>query len=608
MTSSNLRLLALVINLLLKDSSVFAAPIPNDTNAEPVLSLLSDRSSLVGFVGDTNQRGTYSLVISCLLTLVLCVWSALHLNVPHPDDTIWYRFWVNARWILTGVYAPELVVFTAWRQWSSARILGRKVMENHVQSDEPTAKSYPQWTMVHSFFACTGGFAFEFDEGRKHKHPPFLPPGCPQRLTLTARGVAFISACGHLPTVSRAEIMDKSKANTLAKSLVIIQASWLLIQVIGRLIAHLPVTLLEVNTVAHVLCAFLMYAMWWNKPLAPNEPFILKGDWTEPLCAFMFMTSEMSGLVDEKSLRSQTSIKTMFAFLHLYSKVPEIELLSLRRHSWKTLAKTTPMVTPVNVTSQDPNDAGVHGEQEDPFSSQRQLHGSFSAAQPSCLTKLRKRRLEKAAGTAFFERRPRVEFHGFNNESVDDSKRRRWELAAAAIRDYPDITERFLLLSHEDNTCLHLAPEELLVARVQNWPWDDLLRDVGGLVVGLVLWLANFGYGAVHVTAWNDHFPTAAEKWLWRSSAVYIGFCGGLWIILNYVAQAYRPLNEFWEKWMDGEKTVWQNFLLGIPVVVCGASLLFARAFLVVEAFVSVRELPASAYMTPSWSQVFPHF
>ena len=47
--------------------------------------------------------------------------------------------------------------------------------------------------------------------------------------------------------------MDKSKANTLAKALVIIQASWLLIQVIGRLIAKLPVTLLEVNTIAHVL-------------------------------------------------------------------------------------------------------------------------------------------------------------------------------------------------------------------------------------------------------------------------------------------------------------------------------------------------------------------
>lgn len=80
----------------------------------------------------------------------------------------------------------------------------------------------------------------------------FLPAGCPNRLTITARGMAFLDHCGHLPDVSEADIEDKSKANNLAKALVIIQASWLLIQVIGRLAAKLPVTLLEINTIAHV--------------------------------------------------------------------------------------------------------------------------------------------------------------------------------------------------------------------------------------------------------------------------------------------------------------------------------------------------------------------
>ncbi|KAL8868971.1 MAG: hypothetical protein Q9198_008007, partial [Flavoplaca austrocitrina] len=423
------------------------------------------------------------------------------------------------------------------------------------------------WSLAHDFFACTGGFAFEFDklESSTDGIKSFLPADCPHRLTLTARGVAFLSSCGRLPDVPRGDIMDKSKANTLAKALVIIQASWLVIQVVGRLIAKLPVTLLEVNTIAHVLCAFLMYAMWWHKPLAPNEPFILTGDWAGPLCAFMFMTSEMSGLVDENALKSQTSIKTMFAFLHLYSKTPEIESVCFRPQS---LDRGT-----------DPPDPTLNDET--PFFLPEEL---------------RNKRLEKTAGTAFFERRPRVMGCERSQQPVDHSQRRRWDLAATAIRDYPAILENHVLHAHHDDGCLHFIPEELLVAHVQNWPWDDLLRDVGGLVVGLVLWLANFGYGAIHAAAWNDHFPTAAEKWLWRSSAVYIGFCGGLWIFLNYVAQAYRPLNEFWEKWMDGKKKGWQNMLIGVPVVICGASLLFARAFLVIEAFVSVRELPASAY------------
>lgn len=101
--------------------------------------------------------------------------------------------------------------------------------------------------MTHSFFASTGGFAFETADDEA----PYLPNGC-DRLTLTARGVAFLASCSHLPDVSKAEITDKSKANNVAKALVIIQASWMLLQVIERLLASLPVTLLEVNTIAHV--------------------------------------------------------------------------------------------------------------------------------------------------------------------------------------------------------------------------------------------------------------------------------------------------------------------------------------------------------------------
>ena len=118
-------------------------------------------------------------------------------------------------------------------------------------------QTHYEWTMTHDFFASTGGFAFEIETeaaqvNEKGRVRPFLPPNAPHRLTLTARGVALLARCGHLPSISEAEISDKSKANDLAKALVIIQATWMLIQVIGRLIARLPVTLLEVNTIAHV--------------------------------------------------------------------------------------------------------------------------------------------------------------------------------------------------------------------------------------------------------------------------------------------------------------------------------------------------------------------
>ena len=73
-----------------------------------------------------------------------------------------------------------------------------------------------------------------------------------RRLTLTAKGMAILAECGRLPHVEEAEIEDKSKANDLAKATVIVQATWMIVQVVGRLAFRLPVTLLEVNTVAHV--------------------------------------------------------------------------------------------------------------------------------------------------------------------------------------------------------------------------------------------------------------------------------------------------------------------------------------------------------------------
>ncbi len=231
--------------------------------------LLNDNETqiYVGYVSNPSGRGTYSLVISCLLTLILCVWSALHLNVPPPAQSPVRTFFLSVRWIITGIYAPELVVFTAWRQWSSARILSRIVRK---QLDEGKCNKHPDilghaarcWTLRHSFFASTGGFVFEFDDDTNldtnlHSHISAnrylsLPSGKAKRVTITAKGMALLARCGRLPDIPEGEIADKSKANALAKFLVVLQASWMLLQVSGRLIAGLPVTLLEVNTVAHV--------------------------------------------------------------------------------------------------------------------------------------------------------------------------------------------------------------------------------------------------------------------------------------------------------------------------------------------------------------------
>ncbi|KAL8372196.1 hypothetical protein RB595_001813 [Gaeumannomyces hyphopodioides] len=443
-------------------------------------------------------------------------------------------------------------------------------------------------------FACTGGFAFEFPGLETLSTPREEQESqAPRRLTLTARGMALLARCGHIPEVSRAEIEDKSKANGLAKAMVLLRATWMLIQVLGRLAARLPATLVEVNTVAHVLCAFAMYVFWWHKPLLPREPLIIRDQSLLPLASFMYSGSETSGYVDPNRVQSQTIIKTLFAHLSLYSKTPELETLRLRSAQQASTAQGD---------SDDPKTPVVAVENE--------ALGKIERAPGSCLAQVQCQR-EKVKGTAFFGRRPRVVSSPSEESRLSSNDRKRWDYILFSLQHYPFLLEGRASLVHSpgDGTrCTHLKPEQLVADHVGNWPSDDLLRSVDGLVVGTVLWLANFCYSGIHAATWNDYFPSEAEKWMWRSSASYITFCGGLWVMLNFLVARFRRLNQFWEHWMDGKKPLWQSLLLGAVVFICGLGLVLARVFIVVEAFISVREMPESAYRTPEWSDMIPHF
>ena len=68
------------------------------------------------------------------------------------------------------------------------------------------------------------------------------------------------------------EINDKGKSDWLAKSLVLLQTSWFVMQCIARAIEYLPVTHLEIVTLAYAAMNFVIYIFWWNKPLNVNRP------------------------------------------------------------------------------------------------------------------------------------------------------------------------------------------------------------------------------------------------------------------------------------------------------------------------------------------------
>jgi hypothetical protein len=69
-----------------------------------------------------------------------------------------------------------------------------------------------------------------------------------------------------VPLTSEAEIKDRGKSDGIGKFIVLFQTAWFIIQCIARGIKHLPLTELEIVTLAYSMMNFFVYIFWWDKP------------------------------------------------------------------------------------------------------------------------------------------------------------------------------------------------------------------------------------------------------------------------------------------------------------------------------------------------------
>ena len=115
-----------------------------------------------------------------------------------------------------------------------------------------------------------------------------------------------------MPT--EAEIKDKVKSDWLAKSLVLLQTSWFVMQCIARGIKHLPVTHLEIVTLAYAAMNFVIYVFWWNKPLNVDRPVRVfrKSGESEPSGMQSQSSSEARKLTWESVFNG---LRTIFVFI-----------------------------------------------------------------------------------------------------------------------------------------------------------------------------------------------------------------------------------------------------------------------------------------------------
>lgn len=332
--------------------------------------IVSSSTVLVDSAAECNTLGhcrtIWDIIWSCLITISICIWVAVHPNIPQikPQREHWWeglidkaKAFVNRVAVaLLALLAPEFIFVWALRQLLSARIIAKRCQkaadgatQKHRYAEEerkrrskeheqrPSEKSgheadtapdpviedwevykriysnfwvrngvkkenlvpqrwamskivqtsrgqpdrsesylpvwdqfahnlRPEWTTTHGFFILMGGF-HQFD-------------GDTPLVYLTPYNVADLIDNGLLIPPSEDEIRDRSKSDSFAKALVIVQTLWFVMQAIARHIERLPITELEIATLAYTIPILGIYICWWDKPLGVSQPIqVQKSIW-----------------------------------------------------------------------------------------------------------------------------------------------------------------------------------------------------------------------------------------------------------------------------------------------------------------------------------------
>ncbi|KAJ9134319.1 hypothetical protein NKR23_g10276 [Pleurostoma richardsiae] len=185
---------------------------------------------------------------------------------------------------------------------------------------------------------------------------------------------------------------------------------------------------------------------------------------------------------------------------------------------------------------------------------------------------------------------------------------------------------------------IHFHPVERPITKI----WDDQFFDLPPLANALLA-LVQLGFAAIHLLAWNFHFPSSVERLLWRIFSIYIT-CSVVctWAALYWAFEAWPRI----VGWLEDRQTTkrsllsrmyswWRSSmpcrLLGriseafrkgsfnrnldqtVPLfaavtIPLGGLYCCARTYIIVEDVINLRSLPTSTYDSVDWNAFLPHF
>lgn len=240
-----------------------------------------------GWTPQPDGRGTLDIIYSCGITMILCSWSILCMNVPGRRESQTQILWRKLSLTALGILCPEMIFELALGQWLSARqsirdlnsssLGGRssedkwykiRWIENMSTKGTSTGNSCARqrWTMKDAFFTDMGGFILHTRD-----QLPF-PIDAKQLHYLVSKRYL------ELPELDHRVIEDKNKVDGLLRIITLCQIVWFLINTIGRWTQQLVVTTAELTTVSFILCSLGTAFCWWHKPAGVVVAEIIESD------------------------------------------------------------------------------------------------------------------------------------------------------------------------------------------------------------------------------------------------------------------------------------------------------------------------------------------
>ena len=98
------------------------------SHAAPLTRLLVESGSVISTpacVCPVDQRTIWDILWGCLATIFACSWVSVHPNIPAPNKSSWRIFLRRLELMFWGIVGPEFIIAWAFRQWMTARCIGK---------------------------------------------------------------------------------------------------------------------------------------------------------------------------------------------------------------------------------------------------------------------------------------------------------------------------------------------------------------------------------------------------------------------------------------------------------------------------------------------------